>query len=183
MKRFAGLSAVALILAMMIPATASAQGSIFVGGGITVPMSDYKDYAKTGWLGTAGLVWNLGDKGAFIAGEGFYGSNKHKAPDDDEKTNLYGADLGLGYRFGDADRTGVYVAALGGLMVHQYKPATGSSSSESGFMYGGFAGVDIPAGGFNVWFEGRIMMASIDEENTSFFGILAGVSFPIGGGN
>lgn len=187
MKRFAGLSAVAVILAMLIPTTVSAQGSVFLGGGVTVPMSDYKEYAKTGWLGAGGLVWNLGDQGAFIWGEGFYGSNKHKAPDDDEKTNVYGADLGIGYRFGDADRTGVYVAGLAGLLVHQYKPATGSSSSDSGFLYGGALGVDVPAGGLNVWFEGRVMISPIKDEgetsNTAFFGIVAGVSFPIGGGN
>ena len=174
-----------MLLALAVPTLASAQASIFLGGGATIPTGDFGDYAKTGWMGQAGVVANVGSNGLFVAGEGFYGSNKHETGGD--KTNLYGADGQVGYRFGDQAKAGLYVAGLLGAMIHKYSPATGTGDSSTGILFGGIAGVDIPAGKVNVWVEGRWMNGRFseggDSSNTAFFGLFAGVSIPVGGSN
>jgi hypothetical protein len=185
MKRSAGPLFLAMLLALAVPTLASAQASIFLGGGATIPTGDFGDYAKTGWMGQAGVVANVGSNGLFVAGEGFYGSNKHETGGD--KTNLYGADGQVGYRFGDQAKAGLYVAGLLGAMIHKYSPATGTGDSSTGILFGGIAGVDIPAGKVNVWVEGRWMNGRFseggDSSNTAFFGLFAGVSIPVGGSN
>ncbi len=193
MKRSAGPLFLAMLLALAVPTLASAQASIFLGAGATIPTGDYGDYAKTGWMGQAGAVFNVGSKGLFVAGEGFLGSNKH---DDyqagggggtSDKTTLYGVDGQVGYRFGDQEKAGLYVAGLLGALIHKYSPGTGTGDSSTGILFGGIAGVDIPAGKVNVWVEGRWMNGRHSEDgeswSTGFFGLFAGVSIPVGSGN
>ena len=189
MKRSAGPLFLAMLLALAVPTLASAQASIFLGGGATIPTGDYGDYAKTGWMGQAGAVFNVGSNGLFVAGEGFYGSNTHETIGTAaaDKTNLYGADGQVGYRFGDQEKAGLYVAGLLGALIHKYSPATGTGDSSTGILFGGIAGVDIPVGKVNVWVEGRWMNGRHSEAgdswNTGFFGLFAGVSIPVGSGN
>ena len=58
MKRGSLVSVGLVVLAAaVIPATASAQ-FVYVGGGANIPVGDFKDYAKTGWIAQAGLGYN-----------------------------------------------------------------------------------------------------------------------------
>jgi hypothetical protein len=50
----------------------SAQG-VFLGGGATFPVSDYGDYANTGYLLIAGGGRPVGDSGLGVGLEAFYG--------------------------------------------------------------------------------------------------------------
>lgn len=172
------------LLLVAAPAATQAQW-IWVGGGLTIPTSDYGDYAKTGWMGTVGVGFPIGDSGLGVSIEGLYGSNKHDTDVtgvvDGDKTNLYGAMGSVGYRVGDPANIGPYVFAGGGLLVHQFSPETGDSDSSSGFGYQFGAGLDIPVGSsVGVWVEGRYLGASIDSSTTAVFGILAGIGFGIG---
>lgn len=185
MKRSAG--PILALLLVALPAAAWAQGGVYFGGGATIPVGEFKDYAKTGWMGQAGGFASVGSNGMFIGGEGFYGSNNHEGSTggSSDKTNLYGADAMVGYRFGDPAKAGPYVSGLVGLMVHKYAPATGTGDSSTGILFGGTVGVDIPAGKVNLWVEGRWMNGRFSEDgessNTGLFGLFAGVTVPVGG--
>lgn len=159
--------------------SAAAQ-SVYLGGGGSFPMSDYGDYADTGFLLVGGGTFPLGEGGLSASVEGFYGQNSHSDVDGD-KTNPYGFMGGLIYGFGDPDSgPAPYVFGEAGLMWHKYSSDTFGDASESGFGYGGGAGVGFPLGGIDAWVEGRLMNASIEDSNTMFLGAVAGISISLG---
>lgn len=161
-----------------LPVALSAQ-SIYAGAGLTIPMGDFGDYADTGWMGVAGVTVDIGESGLWAYGEGFYGQNNHSDIDGD-KTNPYGAMGGVGYDFGDGESLGFYVFGGVGLLVHKYSSDDFEGGSESNFGYQAGAGVGVPLGdSFGLWGEGRFMGAS----ETTFIGILGGISIQLGGGD
>lgn len=194
MKRFfhrAWLPALALALAT--PFAAAAQ-SLYAGVGPTFPMSDYGDYAKTGFLAVAGVEFPMGDGPVRILAEGFYGQNSHEdlsvgsVTVEGGKTNPLGVMGGVLMEFSGGDGPGFYVFGQAGLMVHKYSPAEGEGDSESAFGFGGGGGLTFPLGGLNAFAEGRFMSASFDgegdsgqSETTAFVGAVVGLSFPLGG--
>ena len=182
MRRCASLIALGALTGLLASTPARAQGqkpSFFVGGGVTIPVGEYGDYAKTGWLGNAGVTVGVGKKGAWVGGEGFFGANKHSDVTGD-KTNVYGAIGEVGYRFGKRAKAGVYVYGGAGFLVHQFKSSSAPTTNESEgkFAYTGAAGIEIPAGKkVSVWIESRYMGSS----GTGFIPISIGLSF--GGGS
>ena len=186
MKARATRSIVAAASILMLAPVAVFGQSIFVGGGVTFPTGDYGDYADTGWMGVAGVTFDLGTAGLWVGGEGFYGNNSHNAgdltptPQDEDfgSTNLYGAMGLVGWGSGDGESLGFYVYGGAGLLVHDFSAPEGvEGGSESKFGYEAAAGVDFPLGGStSLWGEGRFMGAS----DTTLFGIYAGLSFGIG---
>ncbi len=184
--RTCALFSVALIAALSFgaPSKGAAQ-SAFLGGGVTFPTGDYSDFgdgdgAKTGFLAIGGLTFPIADGGISILGEGFFGSNDHEYEGD--KTNVYGAMGGLLFDASDEGEAGVYAFGQAGFLVHDYKSDSFEEGSETGFAFGGGAGYGFPIGGLSGWVEGRYMQGLFDDGNTTFFGIIAGISFPLGGG-
>jgi opacity protein-like surface antigen len=172
MKRFvAVLIGVALLLGTS--RSAQAQGSkafIYAGGGASIPMSDYGDYAKTGWLGVAGVGYNM-TANVFIQAEGMFGSNKHSDYAGD-KTELMGASASIGYSFGeDGAKVKPYVFGGAGMLSHKFKPATGTSDSESKAMFYGGAGLYFPMGKLGLWVETRY----VSRSDTKFVPVMAGL--------
>jgi len=179
MRDFVKLAALSALV--LLPGQVAGQ-NIWVGAGATFPVSDYGNYANTGFLSVAGVGFPVGEAGLRVIGEGFYGQNNHEGGG--EKTSPFGVMGGLEYDITGSDETkGVYLFGQAGVLVHRFSSDTEDSSSSSGFGYGAGAGVFFPLGGVGGWIEGRAMNASIDSENTSFFGIMAGLSFDIGGGS
>jgi hypothetical protein len=180
-RRISGFLAIPLLL-LLLAAPTQAQ-TPYVGVGPTFPTGDYGEYANTGVLLVGGLIFDVGDAGLAVFGEGFFGQNGHEGGG---KTQPFGIMAGLVKDFsGDAD-AGVYVFGEAGLLWHRYVPDSGDTESESGFGFGGGVGYGFPLGGQNAWVEGRYMSANIDygdgfDETTSFFGIIFGLSFPRGG--
>lgn len=177
------LATVAVLGTLAIAATSnplSAQG-VWLGGGATFPTSDYGDFANTGFLFTAGVGTGVGDGGLGVGVEGFYGQNSHET--DGNKTTPLGFMGQVAYSLSgpDAD-SGIYVLGQLGVLWHKYSSETvpALDGSESGFAYGGALGYEFPLGGVDGWVEGKFMQASISDENTQFFGILAGISIPFG---
>ncbi len=173
-------AAVLTALTLTLPSPASAQG-VYWGAGITFPMGDYGDYAKTGYLGIAGISFDLGPAGLSVVGEGFYGQNSHET--DGDKTNPYGAMAGLLYDLNPEETGGPYVFGQAGLMVHKYSSDEFGDDSETGFGFGAGAGYGFPLGDTELFVEGRYMYGSFDYGNTSFLGIMAGVALTLGGGD
>ncbi|MGE0159734.1 MAG: hypothetical protein AB7T31_10015 [Gemmatimonadales bacterium] len=176
--RVAGL--LVALWAWTAPIHASAQASIFVMGGATVPIGDYADYANTGWMAQAGAVFPVGPMGLSVGAGGFYGVNNHTV--DGDKTNLYGGLGFLQYTIGDAAAFSPYVYAGGGFMTHSYKSDTFPEGSGSGLAVTAGAGVNIPLGGATGFAEGEYLTGLGDEvDGTDLFAISAGVSFSVGG--
>jgi len=147
-----------VLAAVAMPATAKAQ-YVFLGGGASIPNGDFKDEAKTGWMAQAGVGYDIAAvKGLWVEAEGFYGSNKHKAPDDGDKTNLFAGIAALGYSFTPDSKVSPYVLAGAGILNHKFVPATGTSESESKFAYSGAVGIGYNASSsVHVWLEGRVL--------------------------
>lgn len=176
------LPLLALVLGLMLsmPGSARAQG-IYWGAGLTIPTGDYGDYAKTGYMGVAGVSFDLGPAGLSVFGEGFYGQNSHDYGDD--KTNPYGAMAGLLYDLAPEQVGGPYVFGQAGVMVHKYSSSEFGDDSQSGLGMGLGGGYGIPVGDTEIFFEGRWMYGSFDEGSTSFLGVVAGVALSLGGGD
>jgi hypothetical protein len=181
MNRLLGVGLALTLSAMALPNGVAAQASIFVAGGLTVPTSDFGDFAKAGWMGHAGVLVSVGAAGLSVGADGFYGSNSHDAPFEDDKTNLYGALAFVEYTITGAGALSPYVFAGPGFMTHAFKPETGTDESDSGLALGGGVGVDIPVGGVNVFVEGMYLTGFGDVDTTRLFGINVGVGFPLGG--
>jgi hypothetical protein len=186
MRKCALFSVAPLVaLSFLVPAQLSAQ-SVFLGAGAGFPTGDYADFgdgdgANTGFLAIGGVTFPVSEGRFSVLGEGFFGSNSHDYEDD--KTNLYGAMAGLLFDTSGEGEAGIYAYGQAGLMVHSYKSDSFEEDSETGFAFGGGAGYGFPLGGLNGWVEGRYMQGLFDDGNTTFFGVLAGLSFPLGGDN
>jgi len=164
------------------PETASAQG-VYFGAGVTMPTGDYGDYAKTGYVGVAGVSFDIGPQGLSVFGEGYYGQNSHSDVDGD-KTSPYGAMGGLLYDLAPEKVGGFYFFGQLGLMVHKYSSDESEGTSDSGFGFGGGAGYGFPlGGGTELFVEGRYMQGNFDDGNTAFFGLVGGVALALGGGD
>jgi opacity protein-like surface antigen len=163
-----------LLAGAMLPAKADAQ-YVFLGGGATIAMGDFKDYAKTGWLATGGVGYDVTSK-VWVEAEAYYGQNSHSDVAGD-KTKLLGFIGAVGYSFSPDKKVSPYVTAGAGMLQHKYVPATGDSESDSKFAYTGAAGI-----GFNLnetvhlWIEGRFL----GRKDTQLIPIMAGFTFSFG---
>src|SRR5947209_5272535 len=86
-----------LVIALAVASLASvvtvtAQSARFgVGGGLTSPMSDYKDVDKTGWHALARVDFAIPLSPIGIRVDGMYSQTSHKAPfENDGNTKLIG---------------------------------------------------------------------------------------------
>ena len=165
-----------LLCLLLVPAAAAGQAFGFLGAGVTFPTGDYGDYAKTGWLGSAGVGFPIGDAGLAVGAEAFYGQNNHDYKGD--KTHPYGALGFVQYGFGDMEALHPYVLGGAGLMVHKYSSDTFKNDSDTKFAYTFGAGLSYPLGGTTgLYGEGRYY----GRDGTNFFGILGGLYVTFGG--
>lgn len=183
-NRVLTMVAAGALLLVAAPAATQAQW-VWVGGGLSVPTSDYGDATNAGWLGTVGVGFPIGESGLGVSAEGFYGQNG--ATDEAEaggldKGSIFGAMGNVGYRIGDPENIGAYLFGGLGLLASKASFTDDTESdTESAFGYQFGVGVDVPVGSnVGVWVEGRYMGSSKDDVTTSIFGILAGLGFGIG---
>jgi hypothetical protein len=180
---------------LVVPNQLSAQ-SIFLGGGATFPTGDYGDYADVGWLAEAGFSLALGDGPWSALVTGIYGGNGHSYDEatpepygsDDDKTSLLGGLVGVEYSFSEAREAGPFLFGEVGLLRHKYEPADDGPTpepygeeSETGFAFGGGIGYSVPFGRVSGYALARYLNGRFDDGNTAFFGVMAGVSIPLGG--
>lgn len=182
MRLFAVPMVLGALAMTAISSRAEAQAYVFFGGGATFPTGDYGTYAKTGWMAQGGLGIDIGSKGLFLEGEGFFGTNKHEATTTNDKTNIIAFMGALGYSFGADDaKISPYVLAGAGVLAHQFRtegPAL--EDTETKFGYTGAAGLSFrlsSTGRF--WIEGRY----IGSDGTAVIPLMVGVSIHFGGGN
>jgi len=177
MKRLTAAMMVGAVAVLVGASSASAQ-YVFLGAGLSKPIGDFNDYAKTGWLATGGLGFDIGDKGLWAELEGYYGSNKHSDVTGD-KTNIIAGMAALGYSFMPYKGVSPYVTGGLGIQAHQFKsesvPAANGTETKLG--YTGALGLTIKAGAkAHVFFEGRFLGSS----SSKMLALLAGLSIQVG---
>ncbi|MGD2123667.1 MAG: outer membrane beta-barrel protein [Gemmatimonadota bacterium] len=178
------LVAALAVLSFSLVGQLSAQ-SVYLGAGATFPAGDYKDLdeAKTGWMVEGGFGFPLGESGFYGLVGGIYGSNDHEY--EGESTDLLGGLAGVEYVVGGEGGVHPFFFGQVGFLRHKYN-AEGYDDSSSGLAFGGGAGLSIPLGGVSGWALGRYLQAQTEDEeagfvNTSFFGLMAGISVPLAG--
>ena len=119
MRRTLGVACFVAGLSLLTVQPGVAQWRVAIGGGgAIVPVSDYGEFAKTGWGVTGRLAHALNDK-ASLGVTGSYGSNSHE--DEGDKTNLIGVGGNLVYSLTESGETRPFVVAGAGYLGHQYK--------------------------------------------------------------
>lgn len=176
-----GMAVVAVLGAVLFSSTVSAQASLTFAGGATMPMGDYGDYAKTGYMATAGVMVKTSKPRLSLGGHLLYGGNSHSDFEGD-KTTLTGLLGTANYRLADASKPGLFLLANVGFLRHTYSSDKFPSEegTSSGVAFGGGAGFSIPRGAMSLYATIRYLTASIDGESTAFVPIMAGVSVPLG---
>jgi opacity protein-like surface antigen len=176
MKRFTSAIMVGALVVLVAASPARAQ-YVFFGGGLSKPVGDFNTYAKTGWMATAGVGYDIGSKGLWVEAEGYFGSNKHSDFAGD-KTNLIGGMAAVGYSFMPGKSVSPYITGGLGIVAHQFKSEDfpGGNETESKLGYTGAFGV-----GFNgnkkvhPFVEGRLL----GSESSKALLFLAGVSIQL----
>ena len=169
-------------LALTSSAPLAGQAYVFAGAGVTVPSSDYSEYADAGWTTTAGLLVPVGT-GFLVGGQGFYGRNGHKDIAGD-RTDLLGA-MGLVYRtFGEPDGITPFASLGAGYMQHSFKSESTPSAeaSDSGFAMSGGVGIEVPLGGLRGFVSGAYFAGFGPLRETRFVAGNLGLGIPLGGG-
>lgn len=194
-RRLSLLAAVVAFVGLALPTQAEAQWTLYVEGGATFPSGDFSDFAKTGWMGIGGFVYQL-SSGIGLGAEGFYGSNNHKddvfgtvssvanfsavaAAAASDKTDLSGFMGTLTYFFEVGGTVDPYVFGGLGMLYHKFKSdVLDSSETEKAFGWELGAGVSFGVSeSMSIFGEGRYMAGTGDISGTKLFGIFAGLAF------
>lgn len=178
MKRVA-LSLVALI-SIAGAGSLSAQGVRFgIGGGLLLPMSDYKTGDKAGFLvGADGTYW-LTSSPLGIRVAASYSQTSEKSGVPAHKTKMIGGMGELVYAFGPkASPARPYV--FGGIGLFNVKvSAAAGDTSETKVGFGGGAGLafKLGTGSTRLFVEGRYMTVKAFAVTLPSLGVTAGLRF------
>lgn len=178
MKRIVSVVLAAGGALLLSAATAQAQVSIGVGGGLTIPLGDFGDVAKTGWHGLANVGYDL-PSGLGLRGDFYYGENKFDGVSG--KTKLAGGFGNVLYNFKSPGSIHPYVLGSIGFLNAKGEASAGGvtlSDSETKIAFGGGAGIKFKAGSdASIFVEGRYISVNTTDSNTNFIPITVGVSF------
>ncbi len=178
MKRIVSVVLAAGGALLLSAASAQAQVSVGVGGGLTIPLGDLGDVAKTGWHGLANVGYNL-PSGLGLRGDFYYGENKFDGASG--KTKLAGGFGNILYNFKGAGTVHPYVIGSIGFVNAKGEASAGGvtvSGSETKIAFGGGAGIKFKAGSdASIFAEGRYLTVNTSGSNTNFIPITVGVSF------
>lgn len=181
---------VAVLAAGVLSAAGSALAAqnlrIGVGGGVLIPMSDYKDVDKMGWVAGADATYWLMGAPVGIRIEGDYSQTSHK----DQlgvaiggNTKIIGGMADVVYAFGtSALQLRPYILGGVGLYNVKVKASAGGitvDTSETKVGFGGGAGLalKIGTGSTRVFVEGKFVSVSTSGTSTTFLPIKAGIRF------
>lgn len=175
MSRVLGGVMVAM-LAMSQSSAAQSTKYVYLGGGLTMPSGDFKDFAKTGWVADVGLGTSLGSSGrVFGFVDVFYGKNDHDT--DGDSTTLMGGGANIGIQStGSSAR--VYGYAGLGMQNHKFNTdGVGDGESETKPFGRGAVGISLGSGNTTFWAEvGMVQGFGADNGNTAYLPIMAGIS-------
>lgn len=160
-------------VALVLGAGRLSAQRIMVGGGLLMPMGDYKTADKMGFIGQAGIGFPAGPIGIRI--EADYGQTKHKNVDGNSK--LIGGMAAAVYHFKTPASVTPYV--LGGVGMYNVKfTATGfPDQSETKFGFGVGAGLEMKMTAMSLYLEAKYMNIATTGSATTFIPITVGLRF------
>ena len=187
------LTAVALASAF-VATSAQAQKSMpvtfGVGGGVNLPLSNFKDVAKLGFQGTGMVGFAPANLPVGFRVDGSYQQNKYDdgfAAGAGKWQTIYGtANVVYTFKTAETSKIHPYLIAGGGVYNLKDKPDAGTSASITKFGVNGGAGFDMAVGSAKVFIEGRfhnVFKGSFDindptvEKSANFVPITVGVKF------
>lgn len=190
MRAFRRVVLGAVLLGTVGAAPAVAQGAKFsVGGGLTLPLSDFGDAASTGFHGLAAVGFQPANLPVGFQIDGMYQRfGLEDAPDDfDGNTQVIQGTANVVYTFTTAEESSFHPYLIGGVGLYNFKPtgddlqALVGDESTTDFGINAGAGFDFQAGSVGLFVEGRFHNVFSDPENTNFIPITVGIRF--GGGS
>ena len=162
-----------VMVALMVGAGRLSAQRIMVGGGLLMPMGNYKDLDKMGFLGQAGVGFPVGPVGIRI--EGDYGQTSHKDTTSGN-TKIIGGMASVVYHFKSPSTIKPYV--LGGLGMYNVKiDVSGVSGSSTKLAFGGGAGLELKMTGASLYLEAKYVNITTSGSSLSFIPITVGVRF------
>jgi opacity protein-like surface antigen len=174
MKRFGTAILVGAVAALVagFPSSAAAQarGYLLLGGGLSIPVGDYKDTgAKTGWLGqiaggvTSGVIGGR-INGTFMR-NGFDTSSEH--------FRILGAMADVTISPKMTGKVAPYL--LAGIGVQNGKSTTTGAESDTKFAWNAGAGLGLSAGSVGLFLEARFLSVNTPGNKTNLIPISAGI--------
>jgi Outer membrane protein beta-barrel domain len=178
MKRIVSVALAASVAIAFSAASAQAQVSIGVGGGLSLPLGDFSDAAKTGWNALANVGYDT-PSGLGVRGDFYYGQHKFKGGLD-AKWKLAGGLGNVLYSFQGKGPVTPYVMGTVGVVNLKADGGSAGSASESKLTFGGGGGIKFKAGtDSHVFAEARYLSINTSGSNANFIPITVGVSFGI----
>ncbi len=176
------LGAVLMATAGLAPAVAQGGAKFSLGGGVTLPLSDFGEVASTGFHGLAAVSFQPANFPVGIQVDGMF----HRFGMDDDFT--LGADVNTQviqgtanavYRFTVSEETKIRPYLIGGVGYYNFK-LTGDDvpdglDSESDIGINAGAGFDFAAGAVALFVEGRFHNVFTEDESTRFIPITVGI--------
>jgi hypothetical protein len=165
------------------PAVAQGGASFSLGGGLTLPLSDFGDAAGTGFHGLAAVSFVPANFPVGIQIDGMF----HRLGVDDDPVfgdvdanfQIIQGTANAVYRFANSPDTRVRPYLIGGVGIYNMKvtgdDVIGDPASESDFGINAGAGFDFVAGSVGLFVEGRFHNVFTDGNNTNFIPITVGV--------
>ena len=182
---YKGLVAFAFVAAATT-SVAQAQGVGFnVGGGVSLPLGDFGDAAKTGFHGMVGVNFQPENLPVGIRVDGMYqmygGSDLFQTAFGDVDFRMISGTANAVYTFTTAETSTFHPYLIGGVGVYNLG-FTGDDAdgfdSETKFGINAGAGFNFAAGeSINLFVEGRFHNVFTEDESTNFIPISAGVRF------
>lgn len=185
--------AAALALGMLLSAPAvRAQGAEFsLGAGATVPLSDFSDFAKTGFHGLVAVSFAPASFPLGFQIDGMYQRLKNEDIIPGNRTSQIIQGTGnLIYKFKTSEESSFRPYLIGGVGIYNFKQVSGDDVAGPGvgntgntgtdFGLNGGAGFDFKAGAVGFFLEGRFHNVFNDGADTKFIPITVGIRL---GGN
>lgn len=179
-----GIAALALAALLGAPAL-HAQGAEFsLGGGVGVPLDNFDDSNKTGWMGLAGISFVPNGWPVGLQFDGQYQQYKFDQSESLKERFLIGTG-NVVFKFKTSEESTFRPYLIGGGGVYNMK-ATGTDdlgglvdtdNSTTKFGLNAGAGFDIKAGGVGLFVEGRFHDVFTDGADLKFIPITAGIRF------
>ncbi len=191
--RVVSKSVSALALGMLLSAPAArAQGAEFsLGGGASIPLSTFGDFAKTGFNGMVAVSFAPSSFPLGIQIDGMYQRLKNEdiIPGGRSSQILQGTG-NLIYKFKTSEESTFRPYLIGGAGIYNFKQVSGddvagpgvgnTGSTGTDFGLNGGAGFDFKAGSIGLFLEGRFHNVFSDGEDVKFIPITVGIRL---GGN
>ena len=177
--------AVAVVSVASVVTVPAQSVHVGLGGGLIMPLSDYKDVDNVGWHALGKLDIGIPMSPVGVRVDGVFGQTKHKdvgGTPVDGKTQLIGGLVNLVYKI-PVPAPVVKPYLLGGGGIYNLKvtiPSASFDTSETKFTWDLGVGASFGAGPASFFAEARYVSIQESGGSTKFIPVTVGVSFGAG---